>query len=187
MGRMTKKNIDLMAAKNLDKDVLTAIFDQYAPILYRYALRLCSDPREADQIVGDVFSRLLEQLALGKGPQTNLRSYLFQIAYHVVVDRARERQRTAPLDVAENILVEEKSLLAIVEEQALLDELQGAIQDGLTEEQRHIIILRYQEEFSLRETAEIVGKNVNAVKALQNRGITKLRLILNKKRAMKLL
>ena len=45
----------------------------------------------------------------------------------------------------------------------------------LTEEQRNVIVLRYQEEFSLKETAEIIGKNVNAIKALQNRGINKLR------------
>ena len=38
-----------------------------------------------------------------------------------------------------------------------------------------MIVLRFQEDFSLKETAEIIGKNVNAVKALQNRGIDKLR------------
>jgi len=178
---MTEKSIDLKAVKNLDKGALTATFDQYAPILYRYALRLCGNPQEADQIVGDVFSKLLEQLAVGEGPQTNLRSYLFQIAYHAVIDRARERQRTAPLGVVENLLAEEKSLPTMIEEHALLDKLQKAVYQDLTKEQRHVIILRYQEEFSLRETAEIIGKNVNAVKALQNRGVAKLRQILNNK------
>ena len=50
----------------------------------------------------------------------------------------------------------------------------------LTEDQRNVIVLRFQEEFSLKETAEIVGKNVNAVKALQNRGIQKLRQVLSR-------
>jgi RNA polymerase sigma-70 factor (ECF subfamily) len=45
----------------------------------------------------------------------------------------------------------------------------------LTEDQRNVIVLRFQEEFSLQETADIIGKNVNAVKALQNRAIIKLR------------
>ncbi len=67
------------------------------------------------------------------------------------------------------------------EEHALLDKLQNAIRHDLTEEQRHDIILRYQEEFSLRETAEIIEKNVNAIKALQNRGVAKLRQIQNNK------
>ena len=48
----------------------------------------------------------------------------------------------------------------------------------LTEEQKNVIVLRYQEDFSLKETAEIVGKNVNAIKALQNRAIGRLRKVL---------
>ena len=38
-----------------------------------------------------------------------------------------------------------------------------------------MIVLRFQEGFSLKETAEIVGKKVNAVKALQNRAMSRLR------------
>ena len=64
----------------------------------------------------------------------------------------------------------------------LLEELQVAINNQLTDEQQHIIILRFQEEFSLQETAEIVGKTVNAVKALQNRAVQKLRETLNEKK-----
>ena len=65
----------------------------------------------------------------------------------------------------------------------MLEELQVAINNDLTEEQQHIIILRFQEEFSLQETAEIVGKTVNAVKALQNRAVQKLRQIMNEQQA----
>jgi RNA polymerase sigma-70 factor (ECF subfamily) len=61
----------------------------------------------------------------------------------------------------------------------LLDTLSTAMTRELTEEQRNVIVLRYQEEFSLKETAEIIGKNVNAVKALQNRAIKRLRQALN--------
>jgi RNA polymerase sigma-70 factor (ECF subfamily) len=38
-----------------------------------------------------------------------------------------------------------------------------------------VIILRFIEDFSLKETAQIVGKEVNNVKVIQNRGIKKLR------------
>ena len=50
----------------------------------------------------------------------------------------------------------------------------------LTEEQRNVLVLRFQEDFSLKETAEIIGKNINAVKALQNRGINRLRQALSR-------
>jgi len=171
------------AANSFDEDALTAIFDEHSPALYRYALRLCGDSIEADQIVGDVFVRLLERIAEGKGPQSNLRAYLFQSVYHAIVDRARERQRTAPLDIAESFIENDASLSTQVEDNMLLEELQVAINSDLTEEQRHVIILRFQEEFSLKETAEIVGKNVNAVKALQNRAVEKLRQSMNARKS----
>src|SRR4026208_2348591 len=90
----------LKAAKNLDEEALTAIFDQFAPAIYKYTLRLCHDQIVADNIVGDVFAQLLEPFGQGKGPRTNLRSYLYQTAYHLVVDRSRDNQHNAPLEVA---------------------------------------------------------------------------------------
>ena len=138
-------------------------------------LRLGTEPQEADQIVGDVFARLLEKISEGKGPRTNLRSYLFQIAYHLVVDHARERQRFAPIEAADTFTQEVKPVQAQTEEKILLEHLATAMERNLTDDQRNVLILRFQEEFSLNETAEIIGKNVNAVKALQNRGINNLR------------
>ena len=54
-----------------------------------------------------------------------------------------------------------------------------AINNKLTEDQRHVIILRFLEGLNLKETAEIVGKNTNSVKVLQSRGIAKLRQVLS--------
>lgn len=170
----------LAATGSLDHDALEEIFDEYAPAIYKYLLRLGIGAQEADQSVGDVFVRLLEKIAEGKGPRTNLRSYLFQIAYHLVVDHARERQRTAPIEVAEFESGEMKPVQSQTEENMLLEELSGAMERELTEDQRNVIVLRFQEGFSIQETADIIGKNANAVKAIQNRGITKLRLVLNR-------
>jgi len=162
------------AAQDKVQESLAAVFDQYAPLLYRYALRLCRDQIMADQIVGDVFSQLLERLAAGEGPQTNLRAYLYQITYHFVVDHARDRERNAPLDELSDMQAREKDVITQVEDQGLLDAVAAVVNQELTDEQRQVIVLRFQENFSLRDTAEIMNKDVNAIKALQNRAITKL-------------
>lgn len=175
---MTNDGVTLLkAAQKLDEEALTAIFDSFAPAIYKYALRLCHDPIEADNIVGDVFSQLLEQFAGGKGPRTNLRSYLYQTAYHLVVDRSRENKHTAPLEVAINLQERERTVPTAtqIEERVLMEALVTAMNSELTEDQRHVIILRFLEDFSLKETAQIIGKEVNNVKVIQNRGITKLR------------
>lgn len=171
----------LEAARKGEPEALGQIFDAYAPALFRYAVRLCHDPAESDRIVGDVFAQLLEQLSSGRGPRTNLRSYLYQIAYHVLVDHVRDAAHVSSMDDALNLPDGVQSVAAQVEEQELLRELEYAVAHGLTGEQQHVIMLRFVEGFSLQETADITGKKVNAVSVLQNRAITKLRQLLGTK------
>lgn len=170
----------LAAANSLDQVALATIFDEYAPAIYKYLLRLGVSSQEADQLAGDVFARLLDKFAEGEGPQKNLRSYLFQIAYHLVVDGARERKRFTSLEVADSVNDEREPVQARAEEKMLLERVSMTMERELTEDQRNVIVLRFQQGFSLKETAEIIGKNVNAVKALQNRGVQKLRQVMNR-------
>jgi RNA polymerase sigma-70 factor (ECF subfamily) len=167
----------LKAAKRLDQDALAAIFETYAPAIYRYSLRLCHDPIESDHIVGDVFAQLLEKFATGEGPLTNLRSYIYQIAYRLIVDRARSNHRFSPLEAIDNLqgVSSSQSTQSQVEDQVLMEKLISSLDNELSETQKHVIVLRFLEDFSLRETAAIVGKKVNNVKVIQNRGIAKLR------------
>ena len=165
----------LKTARKLDQKALAEIFDIYAPVIFRYALRLCQDPIEADNVVGDVFARLLEQLAAGKGPRTNLRSYLYQIAYHVVVDHARDME--AILDKQDGNL----TIAGEIEDKAMLDTIMSSINLDLTMDQRHVIILRFVEDFSPQETADILGKSVDNVKVIQTRAIAKLRQLLSRR------
>jgi RNA polymerase sigma-70 factor (ECF subfamily) len=171
----------LAGARKGDQDALGQIFDNYAPALFRYAVRLCHDPAEADRIVGDVFAQLLEHLSDGRGPRTNLRSYLYQITYHVLIDHVRDASHVTPMEDALNLPDGMVSVARQVEEQELVRELQYAVANGLTSEQQQVVLLRFVEGFSLQETAQITGKNVNAVSVLQNRAISKLRQVLGNK------
>ena len=165
----------LNSAKQWDKEALAKIFDLYASAIYNYALRLGQDPILADHIVGDVFAKLLEQLAFGKGPKHNLRSYLYQTTYHMIVDRGRTLHRSAPLEVAESFRDERHSISVSLEDQLMMDIVLKSIWNDLTDDQRHVIILRFLEGFNLNETAAILGKQVGHIKVIQNRAITKLR------------
>jgi RNA polymerase sigma-70 factor (ECF subfamily) len=169
----------LDAARNMNQDALVKIFDLYSSALYNYALRLCSDPLEADQVVGDVFAKLLEQLSAGNGPSANLRSYLYEMTYHLIIDKSRYSRREAPLETVEFLRQDGTSTLIGLEDRMMFETVVRAIKNDLTEDQRHVIVLRFLEGFSLRETAEIIGKEVYNVKVIQNRGVAKLRKALD--------
>ena len=93
--------------------------------------------------------------------------------------RRKEGRHKLFCPMADSANNESKSVQSRAEEKMLLEKLFIIMEHELTEDQRNVIVLRFQEEFSLKETAEIIGKNVNAVKALQNRGIQKLRQVMS--------
>jgi RNA polymerase sigma-70 factor (ECF subfamily) len=165
----------LNAARMMDEEALVKIFDLYASSLYGYAFRLCGDAVTADQIVGDVFAKLLEQLFAGHGPTANLRSYLYEATYHCMVDETRYSQRRVPLEATDVLQQHTESAFLLLEDHILFEQIMLAIRNRLTDDQRHVIVLRFLEEFSLRETAAIMGKTVDHVKVIQNRAIAALR------------
>lgn len=171
-----ENDIDILnSARGWSRDALERIFDRYASALYNYALRLGHDPIMADHIVGDVFANLLEQLSAGKGPKTNLRSYLYQTTYHMIIDHGRSSHRNAPLEVADSFGVDRHSASERLEDRAMFDVILRVLRNDLTEDQRHVIVLRFLENFSLRETSKILGKEVSHIKVIQSRAIAKLR------------
>jgi len=165
----------LKAIWKLEQDALTTAFEQYAPLVYKYALRTCHSALEADDVVGEVFSRLVDGLSNGRGPRENLRAYLYQTAYHIIIDNSRNRKHFVERDETFQIKLSEDSVEEDAEKQHDLRTLQESIYRDLTEEQRHVIILRFFEGFDLRQTAAILGKEINNIKVIQNRAITKLR------------
>lgn len=172
---METDHILLNAARKMDKDALVKIFDLYSSALYKYALRLGGDPVMADHIVGDVFAKLLEQLAAGNGPTDNLRSYLYETTYHRIIDEIRYSHRRVSLEVATWLQHDTDSQSPSLEDQITFKQILHAIQHELSEDQRQVVVLRFLEEFSLRETAAILGKREDHVRVIQNRAIGALR------------
>ncbi len=67
-----------------------------------------------------------------------------------------------------------------VENRTVFGTIWQAIVNDLTDDQRHVIILRFLEGFSLRETASILGMEVGNIKVIQNRAIAALRKMLER-------
>lgn len=169
----------LGAVRRMDKDAIAQTFDLYAPAIYNYAFRMCANARMADEVVEGVFTRFLEHLSVGGGPNTNLRSYLFEIAYHLVVDEIRYRHRIVSLEAVELSLQDKTSIPTKVENRIVVEAVLRAIKNDLTEDQKHVIILRFMEGFSVKETAVIMEKSVSCVKVLQFRAVAALRRVVD--------
>jgi RNA polymerase sigma-70 factor, ECF subfamily len=172
---MDREIMLLAAARQMDGDALKEIFELYAPALYRYAFRLSNQAGLADQLVGDVFEKFVQQLSAGQNPGVNLHTILYEIAYGILIHDIRYTNYSWSTDWAISRNRERWSAGLIVDDQMLLNAIQRSLVYNLTEDQRHVILLRFVEGFSLKETAAITRKKVNNIKVIQNRAIASLR------------
>jgi RNA polymerase sigma-70 factor (ECF subfamily) len=144
--------------RHLDEKDLTAIFDQFAPAIYKYALRLCHDPDVADHIVGDAFAQLLEQFVIGKGPRPEPRSYLYQTAYRSIVKYLRDSPHNPS---TEPVVSTADQSQPQDDKEALI----SALNNELTEDERQVLILYFLEDFNLKETAKILERSVGEIRS----------------------
>ena len=163
------------SAKNISQETLLAIFDSYAPVLYRYAFILHDNAVIADEIVGEVFTRLSEDIVSDRVSRVNLRSYLYETAYHLLVDETLFSDHPVRVDKVRLRSGDRRLAQLSFEDRRSLETIQLAFRNHLTVDQRHVILLRLMAGLSLKETAAILGKTVGNVKVIQNRAIAALR------------
>lgn len=174
----------LERAQAFDLEALATIYDKYAAPIYRYSFRYLGDAALAEDVTGEVFTRLLDAIERGRGPRDNLSAWLYRVAHNLVVDHFRQRSRAEGLPLEEGLMAAPDDPTAVVEKRLAQQRLRAAI-SHLTPLQQQVIVLKFLEGFSNREVGEILGKREGAVKSLQHRALASLRRILQKQDASK--
>ncbi len=168
----------LNGLQKLDSQAIAAIYDQYFAEVYRYVRYRIDDDATAEDIASDVFMRLLEASQKRQGPQSSLKGWLIATASNAVNDHLRRHYRR-PLQPLFDQLPDETS--AALHDELDRREQHRAVRSAyaqLTEEQQHVLALRFGQGYSLEETAQAMKKNVNAIKALQFRALSALQRLI---------
>ena len=144
---------------------------QYSDNLYRFALKSLRSDDEAKDIVQESFLRLWENReAVLSGKE---KSYLFTVAYRLIVDRVRMGKRYA----------EDESALRTSPAPGRphyngISELIDRFLDELPPLQKSLIMLRDYEGYSYREMAEMTRLSETQVKVYIFRARTALRRVI---------
>lgn len=159
--------------RNLDSQSIGAVYDHYFPEVYRYVRYRMGDDVIAEDIASDVFVRLLDASQRKQGPRTNLRGWLIATASNAVNDHHRRRYRRPVEALSEAMPDGGPGIHSEIDSREQQRLVQGALAQ-LTTDQQHVLALRFGQGYSLDETAAILNKNINAVKALQFRALAAL-------------
>jgi RNA polymerase sigma-70 factor (ECF subfamily) len=165
---------ELKALARLDPEAITRIHDRYFTEVYRFARYRLSDDALAEDVAAETFTRLLEHAYRGRGPTSNARGWLMRTAANLVNDYFRAMYSRPTAELSEEMPSTGPGPVGLFEDREEKQRLQEALRH-LTEEQANVLALRFGSGLSVAETAKALGKNDNAVKALQFRAIGALR------------
>ena len=166
-------------------DVLTAaqagagwafevLYRDLSPVVTGY-LRL-HGAAEPDDLASETFIGVFTGLAGFRGDEDALRSWVFTIAHRRLIDDWRRRSRRPQL-------TDDDADLALLpggdaEDDALIrvgTETVHRMCAGLPDDQRSVLLLRVLADLTVEQVAEVMGRSIGSVKALQRRGLRTLR------------
>jgi len=143
----------------MDTVTFHSLYSRYAGDVFRYALSLCKDTAEAEDITSETFVRTWTSEDTLR--VDTVKAYLFTIARNIFLHNARISSRRVPVD--ETLVDHGPAPDVIVAARDALDRVIHAMQ-GLSEIDRSVLMLRAAEGLTYEEIASATGLSLAAVK-----------------------
>lgn len=152
--------------QNGSKEAYTRLYLLYSGLVYGFALRLTKSTVDAEDILQETFIRLWDN-RLRISPEIPLKSYLFKITYHLIIDHFRKQINSMDFESFIASDYYQQASENNTEQQISLDEYRKLIAESvarLTPRQQEIFRLSREEELSAKEIGKRLGiseKTVN--------------------------
>lgn len=159
------------------QDEFLKAYDEYSNAIFRHCYFRIGERELAKDLMQETFMRTWQYLTQKKYPE-NIRAFIYRVANNLIIDEVRKKRAFsleekiehgfAPSAPDENIKdnIDGKSLFILLEK--------------LDREYREVVVMRYIDDLSPREIAELLGVSANVISVRINRALQKLRTFLPK-------
>jgi len=167
-----------------DEKALEILIERYLKAIYSFVYWYVRNSQEAEDITQEVFVKVWRNLKRFK-KEYKFKIWIFAIAKNTCLDW-QKKKRIIPFSVLDNEeglsfaeTIKDPALLPneLLERQDITVTLKGAL-ESLSPKYRMILFLHYNDHFTFREIAEILGEKLNTVKSRHRRALTMLRKFL---------
>ena len=161
-------------AQQRDEGAFAELYDRYSARMYRFFLRMLGrNAAQAEDFTQDLFLKIIEKPAFFD-PSRRFSTWLYTLASNMCKNEYRRRNPfVAPDFGPEEALPMAEHQPEYLDKPFLEHQLQRAI-DRLDDTHRQCFVLRWQEELSLREIADIVGCPEGTVKSRLHHALRKV-------------
>jgi RNA polymerase sigma-70 factor (ECF subfamily) len=173
----------MLAYRDGDAGAFEALYRRWRSRLYRYLLRQCGSPAQADELFQDIWLKVVNARR-GYEAAAKFSTWLFRIAHNRLVDhyRAQGRVEVASYDddpddadvVAAIPARAQEQPEALLVRKALVEELVRQI-EALPAAQRETFLLSEEGELTLEEIAAATGVSRETAKSRLRYALNKLR------------
>lgn len=169
----------------MNDSVFHRLYDRYHQDVFQFLIYLVRNRQTAEDLVQEVYVRVIRAYSKFEGKSSE-KTWLFSIAKNVAIDHFRKQTVRKKrlfesfdwetMQLASSDMLPEDIVLLNDEMKALLVAL-----DHCTGDQKMVIIMRYFQELSIAETAEVLKWTEGKVKTTQHRAVKALRQRLSAK------
>lgn len=157
-----------------DLDQFSLLYDTYVDGIYRFIYLKVFQKEVAEDLTSDVFFKALSKInTYNPEKGASFKTWIYKIAYNTIVDYFRVNKEKVDIDeIVETIQVDED----IAENIDNKDKIKKILSflETVDPKVKRIIILRFWDDLSFKEIAEITGESVDNCKKIVSRTIAKI-------------
>ena len=163
--RLTDEDL-MLAIKNGNQAAFTELYSRFNKRLYYYFYRmLASDIELANDFLQDIFLKIVHKPEL-YNPEYKFSNWIFSVAHNMCKNEYRKREVRKIVQSTENPdqYIEELSANTTIDKENLIADVFNELK-MLDENQRSILILKYKENFSIKEISAILELPIGTIKS----------------------
>lgn len=163
----------MQAVQDGDVSGLAELFERYHRPIYRFLARTTGDRAAAEDLVQDVFVRVLKYRG-SFDRDACFETWLYRIARNARTDHFRRQRPEAPVDEALTVLDADPGPAERLQQAVDREQLARALR-AMDEEPRDLLVLARFQGMPYDRIAELLGIEVGAVKVRVHRALRQLR------------
>lgn len=169
----------LIESAQSDPACFAEVYEKYFEVIYAYVARRTRDRARAEDLTSEIFHKALANLPRFKWTGAPFAAWLLRIASNLIADRGKQEARLARTSLEESESTGKSKPIKETQQADLEDCEQRArlfrLVEGLADDQRRVVRMRFAEEKSIKEIATALDRSEGAIKQLQFRALQTLR------------
>lgn len=164
----------------MGREAFLSAYDKHADAIFKHCYFRLFNRERAKEIMQDTFLRAWEQMTKGVEIK-NIKAFLYRIATNLIIDDTRKK-KTNSLD----LMQEQGFNPSVSDTDAIFNRLDGErvkkMIERMDEKYATVILMRYVDDLTVKEIAEILGVTQNVVSVRIHRGLKEIKKIVYEER-----